>query len=1327
MSDLLGISSGAVMAYQRALGTVSNNIANVGTDGYVRQETVLAEAVPRKLARMYVGTGVYVDGIRRAYDEFLEKNLRNSTSELNTQQPMVDFANRIVDIMGSDSIGLPPALNQFFESARLLSTDPSSNILRAQFLRDADGVAGRFRELSSQLGTVDTETREATNNTLDKINTLTKQIAVLNKQMVREVSVDRQSPELLDQRDRLLKELSQLVKINVSTAANGAVDISLTNSAKVGVILRGQKAIDLEARFDDKELGRVTIVADPYDKKNVEFIAGIASGELGGLLAFREQMLQPTMDQLDFLANTLVDEVNAIHTNGIDREGNVGQDLFSVDPVTGIDQRSGETMKIDRASAGIKVAIDDTARVAAGALFRVIENDMNLSNADATLSYATNFADTKRAPALSAILKNNPDPSAGINATNDKLLGQIPLGSDNWTLYLDNATNNQQLQVFTRDGRQLIGAPLLDDNEARLLINEKNGFFAGSTYSTQYLNQSGNTGYKQSNVFYGLKAKPVEHYDSETQFNREHDVLPSARHWIIGDHYGETIVSTPDKPLESIAANTLAINGKVLPQLLPTAPSRTIQASDIANWMNRATFGMVPTVSVNAQTTTTLEVTNPSDGFYINGIAVPPDTSRTTLTQLASYINQSMGNLTNVEADVVDGKLVLANAIGYGGRDIRVAQMDGEGKLVNEQTFRGVLKFPDDGSVTIGYGPDGKLGDLDVLGRPVGDYYASILPRVDTTAIIESVRVPSNVDRILGEAITLNGKALGELDLKRTLQASDMASWMNDLGQTLEPPVTASASTEIKITRAQYRDNLATKSLKLNGVDITGTGPAGSFTNVADLVEAINSADTGDVTTTTDKLDLSRPLDINGVRIVGSRPDGSFASATDMINAINAQSGQTGVSAKQMHRGDLEYHILAVVLKHHIGDDIVIGPNVPDGDGLKVRPDQVDLTKPLVINGATITGTQPDGSFASQAELIDAINAKATITGVSVAQNNEGLMFAQSSGPYIILGPAGSYNALGTPEGAYPRVGVKNALSVVDGTYSKVRAEMTPDGTVTLANKSGADIVVGSALGGNVLGVGNGPYKGTLKLESKEEIRVSFAAEGNPAELAKLGLRTGVYFDGPVPEDLIVMVTGEGSGTVAGSFDATMKDPATLAMDRITALRAQKFDVTFTSGSHYQITWKNPANGLVTVLAERDYDPLRGIEYQGLKFTLNKAPVAGDTFLLDGNHDGTGNNQTMLDLVALQSRRVIGGAGGRTIAEAYEETVGKVGNFSNQATIAQKALQVVNDQAIEARDKISGVSLDEEAADLIRFQQAYQASAKAMQVANTLFDAILQV
>ena len=336
MSDLLGISSNAVMAYQRALGTVSNNIANVNTEGYVRQESELAEAAPRKMGTVYIGTGVRFDGIKRAYDEFLEKNLRNTTSELNTQQPMVDFANRIVDLMGSDTVGLPPALDKFFATAQQLSTDPASTVLRAQFLRDADGLAGRFRELSSQMTTIDTETRASTNQTIEQINTLTTQIALVNKQLGREVSIERQSPQLLDQRDLLLKNLSKLVQLNVTTAENGTVDISLTNNGKVGVVVDGQKAFELGAKFDEQDLGRVAIVLDPYGTK--ETIPGIGNGQLGGLLTFREQMLQPTMAQLDFLAKTVVDQVNAIHTNGIDLSGNVGTDLFKIDATSTTDE-----------------------------------------------------------------------------------------------------------------------------------------------------------------------------------------------------------------------------------------------------------------------------------------------------------------------------------------------------------------------------------------------------------------------------------------------------------------------------------------------------------------------------------------------------------------------------------------------------------------------------------------------------------------------------------------------------------------------------------------------------------------------------------------------------------------------------------------------------------------------------------------------------------------------------------------------------------------------------------------------------------------------------
>jgi flagellar hook-associated protein 1 FlgK len=76
MSDILGIASGGVMAYQRALSSVSNNIANVGTDGYTRQTSELSANLPAKVGASYLGTGVMFTAVKRAYDEFADSYLR---------------------------------------------------------------------------------------------------------------------------------------------------------------------------------------------------------------------------------------------------------------------------------------------------------------------------------------------------------------------------------------------------------------------------------------------------------------------------------------------------------------------------------------------------------------------------------------------------------------------------------------------------------------------------------------------------------------------------------------------------------------------------------------------------------------------------------------------------------------------------------------------------------------------------------------------------------------------------------------------------------------------------------------------------------------------------------------------------------------------------------------------------------------------------------------------------------------------------------------------------------------------------------------------------
>ncbi len=1385
MSDLLSIGAAGVAAYQRALTTVSNNISNVGTEGYVRQETTITETTPRQQGRIYVGTGSAVSGIKRAYDQFLEQNLRNTTSEMNAQGPLVDYANRVVDIMASDTVGLPGALDEFFSAARLLSADPASTILRSQFLTKSDGIAARFRELSSQMSTVDNETREAINSRLADVNTLASQLGAVNKQLARKALVDRQPPDLLDQRDLLLTKLSALVKINVTTATNGSVKVNLGNIPNTGTLVEFDKAVPLVARFSESDLSKVAIIADPYSPSPTE-VVGIGGGELGGLMTFREQVLQPSMTALDSLATTVVKEINAVHGNGIDANGEIGGNLFRIDQVTITDPVSGKVAEIDRAAAGMRVSITDPYKVAAGALFRVIESETNLSGVDATLSYQPSWARTVKP--LSAYLSNNDSPAAGKVPPKSQLLGQIPVGAANWSLFLDNASGDQQVQVFTRDGRQLAGSEL-SQAQQELLMTSENGFNAGTSYSKDYLNKTGVEAYKQTSLFYGQIAKPGQHYNLGTQFTTTNSPLPT------------TVLTrvTTGRPIpsgiESIAANHLKINGKVLPGLTPKAPAITIQASDLALWLNTATAGMQPPVTVSASNQVVLNLTNDdaASGVTINGIKLTGlDSSNDgSLTELRDRINDEFRTYAHAELDDETNptQLILTNAEGYEGRDLNV----------NGQSFKGTLDLKSDGDISIGYAEDGERGDINLLGRPSGSYYTEIRSTEPYQASIAGSPIPSGVELIPNGALTLNGKSLPGLDLDRTLEARDYVSWLNAAGAMGVPPVHASASNVVTIPASQLskqaiadRGATTSLSLTLNGVSIT-KADSSDFTSIDDIAAAINSAQTGSLSIDLSKLKSGDSVVINGTRfsydgdpqqlfddildaqqgaadldhaqsylsanadqivlvglgngdvIASAQADDNalglltvpreglqldqpltlnnvvigteFTSAKQMIDAINASSAGVTATASFDQDGNLSSDI---VLSGALASDIT---NDPTGSALGSSVSGAVVSNPYVIDAAQFDPDQrlmlngvavfpPEFPPASvdgytKEELVDAINAKSVGTNVFAKIDGSGNIELQTDMPGgMAIGSDLSASAL--------------QFTAAVGAYIDV------NGNLLLSNDNGGDIRIGTETGTrNVLGIGNGRYKGSLSLGSDAAIRVGFGDTGTAAQMSNIGFRSGLYLDGAATEDLLVFVTGEGGGTLSASYDASMADPATLNAKRIDQLRTESYDVKFTSDQHYQIVWTNPANGRVTVLAERDYDPAAGIHYQGVTLALNGPPKAGDKYTIDGNQDGTGNNQNINDLLALEKRGIVGGGAGMTIAQAYEQQVGNVGNIASQASIAKDALTVVNDQAVEARDKVSGVSLDSEAADLIRFQQAYQAAAKTIQVASDLFDAIL--
>lgn len=132
------------------------------------------------------------------------------------------------------------------------------------------------------------------------------------------------------------------------------------------------------------------------------------------------------------------------------------------------------------------------------------------------------------------------------------------------------------------------------------------------------------------------------------------------------------------------------------------------------------------------------------------------------------------------------------------------------------------------------------------------------------------------------------------------------------------------------------------------------------------------------------------------------------------------------------------------------------------------------------------------------------------------------------------------------------------------------------------------------------------------------------------------------------------------------------------------------------------------------------------ITYNGWTFKIVGVPANGDTFTVAANSGGVLDNRNALALSGLQTNRTLVG-GTTTLEGAYSSMIGRIGNKTNEVTVNQKAQANLLEQTRQIQQSASGVNLDEEAANLIKYQQVYQAAAKVLQTANTMFDALLNL
>ncbi len=322
ISSILDIAKTALLTSQKALQTTSHNIANANTPGYTRQKVVLSAGEPLLSGGQFVGTGVKVEGVERAYDRFLGLQILDSAEKKGRFTALEEALRRLEGIFNDlQGTGIGEALNEFFKALSDVSNDPSSYSARAVLLGKARVLVDRIKDLNRRLEKEMDNIDQEVKGEVGEINDLAKRIAALNEKIQRLEAGGEKANDLRDKRDLLIQELA------------GKIDLTHLEdeSGSVSILVAGGHSLVAGSSYSTMGVARD---ADNHNRYGVtiggrDITEWIGSGSLKGLIEARDTHFQGVKDKLDLFAATLVQRFNYIHRQGYGLDGSTGNNLFS--------------------------------------------------------------------------------------------------------------------------------------------------------------------------------------------------------------------------------------------------------------------------------------------------------------------------------------------------------------------------------------------------------------------------------------------------------------------------------------------------------------------------------------------------------------------------------------------------------------------------------------------------------------------------------------------------------------------------------------------------------------------------------------------------------------------------------------------------------------------------------------------------------------------------------------------------------------------------------------------------------------------------------------
>ena len=1303
MVDILSIGASGLSAYRKLLETVGGNITNASTDGYVRRDvqtstTGDAGMLPTS-AHSSTGSGVIVDSVRRASDYYLQTQALNANSLNNQMQTLADSLTRLEKTLFVTDNNPGAVVQEFFSRFSDVSGSPTSASARLAVVDTGTRLAQVFAQASGSLGDTLTSIRTGLDAALNQVNSLTGQLARLNVEIQSATSSGQKPNDLLDQRDKIMTGLSDLVGFTYTEQNSGAVTVYLGDTAS-GRTLVGPDGVHTLGAVESN--GRLDVTLDPYT--NPAPTNQLRSGTVAGLLNFRTETLH-VLENINRLAVGFTVAVNAQHQQGIDQNGDPGKALFSTD---GLNAVHGPLNKGD---AKLSIVISDAA--ALGDIHYSARFNGSTQKWTITSSEGKSVADAKRVSidgidftfdghAVDGDIFNV-DPLLGAAASMRFMVKTPTEIASGLPLYVDPDPHNIGLAEL---------APLKRTNQDPISpVPAANSLFEGGLDTANFINDGA-----------AFMLPPGHQPVTLTSLNQL-----SAVHF---DTTASELAALAKPGPDGGAGLSFSIHldaGTADTLLTFALPPQASDLSEIARQINysiqqagqqNALFASVIAGALTINALGAHTVSNASFNGY-DKLQLPvslkgADESGSSAAQIRIFTREGR-QIFGPALTASEASAFLTTANGF--------LADAAYHPPSANGYPGINITP--GSNLIKVAGDAKNATIDVSALPQfnmahsmaqagKDQDGKVQPTLSGAVYALNI---SGLDpvRLAGDALASKMSA----DI-----ASDLAQAMNAQASRLawRGPDVALVGSQTRTFDFNIRIDGVSHQVTFHRSEDPKTGAllnSGTF-DVADTsgiqVTLVPGTPVGAGLPSNSRVMISLPQALRTTAPSIQVTKSDDALTTDFNNLFGATPPQ--LTAMLTGAGDLTSSLLAarnpMLVVNLASGQTTIAINGPVGTSNGISWSVIDGKLQLSSKDPTM---QVSTSTVAAATLATNLGFTATGPGKQIAATanlNQSLLAAQSM-PIRVEDSAGVHDmvindVIGTSAGVSWSFNGKNLSLLSQNTGLRVIAT----DAVKSANAQ--------ALGFNGSDLDLAIQGDRLTLTSNNLSNAGNLVDSSPT-VSRAGTDfSALSFTNGVPEDLIVAVVNS-DPTGLRRIAASIQPPPTPAAATTPPPQPPMPDIQIKILDGGRLEILDPSSGVS--LANRNWEQDKPVYYRGLSFTIHGSAVANDNFIIRTDPTRTADNRNALLIAGMASISIFGATGG-SFQDVYSNVTAKLGTTVNSANMtAAGAAQQASDlkSAYEAK---TGVNLDSEASDLIRYQQAYSAAAQVVMAARDMFATILR-